>query len=135
MSDDRPRGDRDSAIGDLAGRIIRAGAEAVNAGAERIRDKGDEFPKASELLSGAAKLSVRGKEEVVTLVANEVRSYLEALRVGEEVERFLETHELQISLKVKPTGPATPASDDPPAEPAGEPSDGSSDGSSEEDSA
>ena len=58
--------------------------------------------KASELLSGAAKLSARGKEELVTLVANEVRNYIEKLRLGEELESFLETHELQINVKLQP---------------------------------
>jgi hypothetical protein len=114
MNDD---GRRDGGLTDFAGRLIRAGADVVNAGAERIREKGDEFPKASDLLSGAAKLSARGKEEIVTLVANEVRSYMEKLRVGEEIEKFLESHELQINIKLKPTErPPKPEAADPPAE-------------------
>lgn len=123
MSDDSKRGggDRDRAIGDLAGRLIRAGAGAVNAGADKIREKGDDFPKAGELLSGAAKLSARGKEEVVTMIAKEVRNYLEKLRVGEELERFLETHELQINLKLNSTA-AEVAEKAPAPEPESEPS-------------
>ncbi len=102
MTDDKKRGERDRAIGDLAGRLIRASADVATTAADRIREKSDDFPKAGELLSGAAKLSVRGKEELVTLIANEVRNYIEKLRVGEEVERFLETHELEITLRLKP---------------------------------
>ncbi len=122
MSDDSRRKERDRALGDLAGRLIRAGADAVTSSAEKIQKRGEDFPKASELISGAAKLSARGKEELVTLVANEVRGYLEKLRVGEEIEDFLTSHELQISLKVNPRK-TSDEGDEEPVEPDEEPPD------------
>ena len=122
MSDASRSKERDRALGDLAGRLIRAGADAVTSSAEKIQKRGEDFPKASELISGAAKLSARGKEELVTLVANEVRGYLEKLRVGEEIEDFLTSHELQISLKVNPRK-TSDEGDEEPVEPDEEPPD------------
>ena len=113
MNDDSRHKERDRALGDLAGRLIRAGADAVTNSAERIQRRSEDFPKASELLSGAAKLSARGKEELVTMIANEVRGYIEKLRVGEEVEEFLTSHELQIKLSVNPRKNTEPVGDEP----------------------
>ena len=39
---------------------------------------------------------------MTTIIANEVRSYIEKLRLGEEIEDFLTTHELEINLRLKP---------------------------------
>ncbi len=84
-------GDRDGLLTDLASRILRVGAEAVSVGAEKIREKGE----------SAASLTARGKEEVMTLLANEIRSYIEKLRVGDEVRSFLDDYTLEIQASVR----------------------------------
>ncbi len=108
-SDETEQAQREHALGDLAGRLIRAGADAVSAGAEKLREKGEEF-KPRELVTGAASLGARGKDELMTLVANEVRSYMEKLRVGEEITEFLTNHSLELSVSLKPLAPKEPAS-------------------------
>ena len=65
---------RDSAVGDIAAKLLRVGAEAVTAGAEKLREKGEDL-RARELVSGAASLTARGKEEVVTLLAKDCLLY------------------------------------------------------------
>ena len=101
MSDDKkdPRGDtghpgsdaRDGLLSDLAGRILRVGAEAVSVGAEKLREKGE----------SAASLGARGKEEVMTLLANEIRGYIEKLKVGDEIRSFLDDYTLEVSASVR----------------------------------
>lgn len=83
--------DRDGLLSDLASRILRVGAEAVSVGAEKLREKGET----------AASLTARGKEEVMTLLANEIRSYVEKLRVGDEVRTFLDDYSLEIKASVR----------------------------------
>jgi hypothetical protein len=72
--DDTPR--REGMLGDLASRFIRAGAEAVVNTSGRIKERGEEF-KPRDVLAGAAKAAGAGKDELVTLVAKEVRGYLD----------------------------------------------------------
>jgi len=92
--------DRDGGLGDLASRLLRVGTEAVSVGAEKIREKSGELhPK--DLVSGAANLGAKGKEELVTMVASEVRSYLNKLRVGEELRALLTDHSLEVSASVR----------------------------------
>ena len=97
---------RDGLLSDLAGRILRAGADAVSVGAEKLREKGE----------SAASLTARGKEEVMTLLANEIRSYIEKLKVGDEIRSFLDDYTLEVKasvrLKANPPGEEPPAGDD-----------------------
>ncbi|MEE2828249.1 MAG: hypothetical protein VX498_03595, partial [Myxococcota bacterium] len=53
---------REGSLGDLASRLIRVGAEAVSVSADKIREKGEDL-RARELVSGAASLTARGKDE------------------------------------------------------------------------
>jgi len=92
--------EREGGLGDLASRLIRVGAEAVSVGAEKLRDKGSEInPK--DFVSSAASLGAKGKEELVTLVASEVRGYLNKLKVGEELRSLLTNHSLEVSASIR----------------------------------
>ena len=97
--EDGPRG-RDRPMGTVAQKLIRAGAEALTQGAKRIRERGEDF-SAREVLSGAAQLGVRGKEELITLAAEELRGYLEKLRVGDELRSLLTEHSLEVSASIR----------------------------------
>lgn len=90
-------------IGDLASRLIRVGAEAVSVGAEKLREKGEDL-KSKEVLTGAVNLTAKGKEELVGLVAGEVRGYLSKMKVGEELRNLLTHHSLEVtaSIRLKP---------------------------------
>jgi len=125
---------RERPLGDLATRLMRAGAGAVSVGAEKLREKGEDL-KAREIVSGAASLTARGKEELMTLVAKEVRGYMEKLRVGEELTKFLTEHslEVQASISLKSLVPAAKGSaEDPTEDPAEEASEEPSEASSED---
>jgi hypothetical protein len=106
-----PQGDgyrstpRESPLGDLATRLLRVGAEAVNQTTGRLREAGEDV-KPREILSGAVRMTAKGREEVVGLVAKEVRMYLEKLRVGEELRALMTDHslEIQASVRLKPLG-------------------------------
>lgn len=113
MSDDRDRDDDDArlpppedwegrpgVLGDLASRFIRAGAEAVVSTSGRIKERGEEF-RPREVLVGAAKATAKGKDEIVSLVAKEVRSYLDKLELGKELAEFARTHELEVNATFK----------------------------------
>ncbi len=101
MSDEE-RDDRGN-LGFLASRFLRAGAEAVAQTGERIRERGEDL-KPRDIVRGAAGLTARGKDEVMALLAREVRSYIEHLGLVEEVERFATTHTLEVnaSFRLKP---------------------------------
>ena len=96
---------RESPLGDLATRLVRVGADAVNQTTGRLREAGEDV-KPREILSGAVRMTAKGREELVGLVAKEVRMYLEKLRVGEELRALMTDHslEIQASVRLKPMG-------------------------------
>jgi hypothetical protein len=100
---------RDRPLGDFASRLLRVGAEAVNQTTGRLREAGEDV-KPREILSGAVRMTAKGREELVGLVAKEVRMYLEKLRVGEELRALMTDHslEIQASVRLKPLGGETP---------------------------
>lgn len=113
------RGPPETPLVDLAARFVRSGVEAVTQTTERLREKGEQFdPK--DIVTGAAQLGLRGKEELVSIVAREVRSYMEKLQIGDDVRAFLTGHtlEVQASLRLRPLGDAVKeaARTDPPAD-------------------
>jgi len=93
---DEDRRRKDGVLGDLASRFIRAGAEAVVSTGGRLKERGEEF-KPREVLAGAAKAAGAGKDEVVTMVAREVRNYLDKLEIGKEMADFARGHELEVN--------------------------------------
>lgn len=95
--DERQRRRADG-ISDLAARFIKAGAEAVVNTGGKIKERGEDF-RARDVIAGAVDLTARGKDEVVTLIAKEVRSYLDKLELGKELAEFARTHELEVTAK------------------------------------
>ena len=96
-------GGRDSALGEFASRLLRVGAEAVTQTTGRLREAGEDV-RPRDLVSGAVRMTAKGREELVGLVAKEVRMYLEKLRVGEELRGLMTDHSLEIkaSVRLKP---------------------------------
>jgi hypothetical protein len=106
---DEDRRRKDGVLGDLASRFIRAGAEAVVSTGGRIKERGEEF-KPREVFAGAAKAAGAGKDEVVTMVAREVRNYLDKLEIGKEMADFARGHELEVNatFRLKQRGELDP---------------------------
>ncbi len=91
---------RDKPLGDLASRLLRVGAEAVTQTTGRLREAGEEV-RPRDLVSGAVRMTAKGREELVGMVAREVRLYLEKLRVGEELRGLMTDHSLEINASVR----------------------------------
>jgi hypothetical protein len=94
-------------LGFLASRFIRAGAEAVVHTSEKIREKGEEL-NPRDLMRGAAGLTSRGKDEIVAMIAREVRNYVDHLGLVDELERLASTYSLEVSasFRLKPLAEA-----------------------------
>ena len=62
----------------------------------KLKERGEDF-RARDVIAGAVHATARGKDEVVTLVAKEVRSYLDKLELGKEIAEFARTHKLEVN--------------------------------------
>lgn len=101
MSDDQERNERhrEPRLRDLARRLFTEG-EHSDPGPEDRPSRRD----ARELLIAALETGDKAKTEVVKLVAREVRSYLEALQIGDDIHDLLTNYSLEVhaSFSLKP---------------------------------
>ncbi len=106
MSDDR-RGDgegrerREPRLRDLARRFLE-GEEGAHE--ERPRPEERTRMDAREMLGAVLETGDKAKTEVVRMVAREVRAYLEALELGEDIRDLLTNYSLEVnaSFSLKP---------------------------------
>ncbi len=77
-----------------AGRLARL--------ARRLMDRKELAEDTRDVLMAVLSTSDRAKTEAVKMIAREVRTYLEELKLKEEVLDLLTSHSLEVSLHLKP---------------------------------
>lgn len=112
---------RERPLGELASKLLRVGAEAVNQTTGRLKEAGEDF-RPRDIVSGAAAISAKGREELAGLIAKEVRLYMDKFRIGEEIRALMTDHSLEVhaSVRLKPVPPEDRVShtEDEPSPPA-----------------
>ena len=91
---------------------------------------------AKEIIGSLLDTGDKAKTEIVRLLAREVRGYLEALDLHNDIHNILSTYslEVQASFQLKPKEPPSPAAPQPMPEPAEDAEEESEEPSSEEES-
>ncbi len=79
--------------------------------ARRLMDRKELAEDTRELLLTVAATSDKAKSEAVRLVAREVRTYLEELRLKEDLRDLLTGYSLEMSLHLKPLPAHAPESE------------------------
>lgn len=87
--------------------------------AKRLQDPRKLSGDAMDVMSSILETSDRAKTEAVRMVAREVRSYLDELKLKEDLAKLLHSHSLEIkmSLSLKPLVEEPPAAPPPPPRP------------------
>ena len=89
---------------DFARKLVRGGAEVVISTQESLREraaevKPKEIPK--EVVESVAHLTARTKDELISLLAREFKSYLEKMDVAGELRSILENYTLDVNMTVR----------------------------------
>ena len=83
--------------------------------ARRLIDRKEIASDTRELLGSVLATSDKAKTEAIRMAAKEVRSYLEAMELKEDVKALLTSYSLEISISLKPlAGALTGVGDTPP---------------------
>lgn len=70
--------------------------------AKRLMDRREISADTREILGSVLATSDKAKNEAVRMVAREVRSYLDALELKEDLKELITSYSLEISLSLKP---------------------------------
>lgn len=83
--------------------------------AKRLQDPRKLSGDAMELAAAVLETSDRAKNEMVRMVAREVRNYLEELKLKEDLTKLLTSHSLEVkmSLSLKPLAPSASPTEPP----------------------
>jgi hypothetical protein len=73
--------------------------------AKRLLDRRELAEDTKELVSAVLSSSDKAKNEVLRLVAREVRSYLKELQLREELAKLVKDYSLEMSIRLKPLVP------------------------------
>lgn len=102
MDDNR---DKDGKIGDLLKKVLTTGVTAAFMTEEGVRHVLKDLPLPKEILGGLVENAKHTKTEFVAGVKNELKTYLDKIDIGKEVDRIVEKYDFEvkatISLKKK----------------------------------
>jgi hypothetical protein len=70
--------------------------------ARRLLDRKELAEDTKELVSAVLSSSDKAKNEVIRVIAREVRSYLKELKLHEALSEIVKDHSLEISVRFKP---------------------------------
>ena len=109
MSDEQDDGRTSGESGAIRGVMGR-----LLSGAERELRSGERLDAAKEAIGTVLETGDKAKTEVVRMVAREVRAYLDALEVKDDLKELLEDYELEVNatFKLKPLLKAAPEQSD-----------------------
>ncbi len=89
---------------DFARKLVRGGAEVVVSTQDALREraaevKPKEIPK--EVVESVAHLTARTKDELISLLAREFKTYLEKMDAAGELRSILENYTLDVNMTVR----------------------------------
>ncbi len=70
--------------------------------AKRLLDRRELAEDTKELVSAVISSSDKAKNEVLRLVAREVRTYLKEIPIREELAKLMKDYSLEVSIRLKP---------------------------------
>lgn len=100
--------DKDGKLGDLFKKVLVTGVSAAFMTEESVRSLLKDVPLPKDIVGGLLENAKTTKTEFVASVKNELKSYLDKIDLGREVDRIVEKYDFEvkatISLKKKKKG-------------------------------
>lgn len=100
--------DKDGKIGDLLKKVLTTGVTAAFMTEESVRALLKDVPLPKDIVGGLVENAKNTKTEFVAGVKNELKTYLDKIDIGREIDRIVEKYDFEIkatiSLKRKKKG-------------------------------
>lgn len=100
--------DKDGRLGEIFKKVITTGVSAAFMTEESVRALLKDVPLPKDIVGGLLENARNTKTEFVTGVKNELKSYLDKIDIGKEIDKLVEKYDFEvkatISLKKKKKG-------------------------------
>lgn len=97
MEDDKDKKN----ISDIFKKVINTGVSAAFMTEDTVKGIIQDLPLPKEMVNGLLQNAKNTKEEFVSSVKTELKSYLDRIDVSKEIDRVLENYDLEITANIK----------------------------------
>jgi predicted DNA-binding protein (UPF0278 family) len=102
-----------SPLGDVLKKVINTGLGAAFMTEEAIRKTfADQSENSSELINGLIQNARTTKNEFISSVKTELKSYLKAIDIDKEIDRILEQYDMHFDIKLSFSKKNKPSTDE-----------------------
>lgn len=88
-------------IADIFKKVINTGVSAAFMTEDTVKGIIQDLPLPKEMVNGLLQNAKNTKEEFVSSVKTELKSYLDRIDVSKEIDRVLENYDLEITANIK----------------------------------
>lgn len=97
MEDDKDKKN----ITDIFKKVISTGVSAAFMTEDTVKGLLQDLPLPKEMVNGLLQNAKNTKDDVITSVKSELKSYLNKIDVSKEIDRVLENYDLEINANIK----------------------------------
>ncbi len=87
-------------VGDILKKVVSTGVNAAFMTEESVRAVLKDLPISKEIVNTLLENAKSSKQEFVTAVKNELRMYLEKVKIQDEIEKVIENYDIEVSAKI-----------------------------------
>ena len=100
MSDNHEEKDPKN-LGDLFKKVVNTGLAAAFMTEDAVKNITKELPLPKEMVNSLVQNAKNSKDEFVSSVKTEVKSFLERIDLQKEIDRIIEDHDIEVNAKIK----------------------------------
>jgi hypothetical protein len=93
--------DKDLKIGDILKKVVNTSVNAAFMTEDAVKGIIGELPLPKDIVNGLLQNAKASKEEFVSSIKNEFRSYLDKVDLSKEIDRVLDNYDIEVNAKVK----------------------------------
>lgn len=88
-------------LGDMFKKVVNTGLAAAFMTEDAVKNITKELPLPKDMVNSLVQNAKSSKDEFVTSVKSEVKSFLERIDIQKEIDRVIEDHDIEINAKIK----------------------------------
>lgn len=97
MEDDKDKKN----ISDIFKKVINTGVSAAFMTEDKVKELIQDLPLPKEMVNGLLQNAKSTKDDFISSVKSELKSYLDKIDVSKEIDRVLENYDLDITANIK----------------------------------
>lgn len=87
-------------ISDILKKVVNTGISAAFMTEDAVKNIMQDLPVPKEIVNGLVQNAKNSKDEFITSVKSELKSYLERIDLQKEIDRIVENYDIEVTAKI-----------------------------------